>query len=354
MFEAPFSCRMVLLSCPMQSCDGAFSLDEIMRLADTYQRKINYLRLSITDRCNMRCLYCMPEKGVDKLQHVDILSYEQFLTLARAAVSLGIEKIRVTGGEPLLRKGVVAFLEQLARIDGLQKLVVTTNGVNLTGMAGALRDAGVQRLNISLDSLQPTRFQQVTRRDYLNKVLAGIDAAERVGLPYKINMVVMRGINDDEIYDFAALTQQRRCVVRFIEYMPTLKDENWQALVVPGEEVFKRLVGRLDLRPYDRGTLAGPAREFTIDGAAGRIGVIAPLSGHFCKDCNRIRITATGQVRTCLFADEEFDLKPLLAAGDEAVIAQELRRLVNQKPAGHHLNGCAAGHAAFSMAQIGG
>lgn len=325
-----------------------------MRLADTHQRKINYLRLSITDRCNMRCVYCMPEEGVDKLRHADILSYEQFLTIASAAISLGIEKIRVTGGEPLLRKGVVHFLEQLARLDGLQQLVVTTNGVNLAGMAGALRDAGVQRLNISLDSLQPARFAQLTRRAFLQDVLAGIDAAEQVGLPYKINMVVMRGINDDELFDFAELTRQRNCVVRFIEYMPTLKDANWQALVVPGEEILQRFCDRFTLHSCQRGELAGPAREFTLDGALGRIGVIAPLSGHFCDHCNRIRITAGGRVRTCLFADDEHDLKPLLAAGSPEAIAAELRRLVDQKPAGHHLNACAAGHAAFQMARIGG
>ncbi len=336
------------------SCGGTICLERTMRLTDTYQRKINYLRLSVTDRCNMRCVYCMPEEGVDKLQHTDILSYEQFLTIARAAVSLGIEKIRVTGGEPLLRKGLVDFLDQLSNLDGLRRLVLTTNGVRLAEMAGDLKSAGVQRLNISLDSLRPERFAQLTRRDLLAEVLAGIDAAEQVGLPYKINMVVMRGLNDDEIFDFAALTQQRDCTVRFIEYMPTLKDDNWRALVVPGEEILQRLVDRLALQPFKRGALAGPAREFTIDGAAGRIGVIAPLSGHFCDNCNRIRITATGQVRTCLFSDCESDLKPLLAEGSLETLTNKLRRLVDQKPAGHHLNACAAGYAAFPMARIGG
>jgi cyclic pyranopterin phosphate synthase len=184
--------------------------------------------------------------------------------------------------------------------------------------------------------------------------MAGIDAAEKVGLPYKINMVVMRGRNDNEIFDFAALTRDRNCTVRFIEYMPTLLDDNWRSLVVPGDEVLQRLAEQLPLRPLERSTLAGPAREFAIQGATGRIGVIAPLSGHFCEDCNRIRITAAGKVRTCLFFDREEDLKPLLDAADPAAVASELRRLVSCKPVGHALNAGAAEHAAFTMAKIGG
>ncbi len=325
-----------------------------MRLLDTFERKINYLRLSVTDRCNMRCVYCMPEEGVKKLRHADILSYEQFMQIAEAAVVLGIEKIRVTGGEPLLRSGIVEFLAKLAKISGLKQLVLTTNGVQLASMAKQLKEAGVQRLNISLDSLRPEMFAQLTRRDLLPEVMAGIDAAEKVGLPYKINMVVMRGRNDNEIFDFAALTRDRNCTVRFIEYMPTLKDDNWRSLMVPGEEILQRLVDQLPLRPLDRGAMAGPAREFAIHGAQGRIGVIAPLSGHFCQDCNRIRITASGKVRTCLFSDREDDLKPLLDVGDPEAIISELRRLVSCKPAGHALNSCVAEHAAFTMARIGG
>ncbi|MCK4502068.1 MAG: radical SAM protein, partial [Desulfuromonadales bacterium] len=211
-----------------------------MRLADNFGRKINYLRLSVTDRCNMRCTYCMPAEGIDKRNHAEILSYEQFLVIAEAAVSLGIEKIRVTGGEPLVRAGIVDFLAKLAKISGLKQLVLTTNGVRLAEMAQALKDAGVQRLNISLDSLQPEMFTKLTRRNFLPEVLAGIDAAERVGLPYKINVVVMRGWNDNEILDFANLTQKRNCTVRFIEYMPALDDESWCSLVVPSNEILQR------------------------------------------------------------------------------------------------------------------
>ena len=325
-----------------------------MRLSDNFGRKINYLRLSVTDRCNMRCVYCMPADGIDKLRHAKILSYEQFLLIAEAAVSLGIEKIRVTGGEPLVRNGIVPFLEQLANVAGLKQLVLTTNGVLLPEMAQALKDVGVQRLNISLDSLQPAMFTRLTRRDLLPQVLAGIAAAEKVGLPYKINMVVMRGLNDTEILDFAKLTQEHDCTVRFIEYMPVMQDENWQSLVVPSKEILQRLNDHYCLHPVERGALSGPAEEFAITGAQGKIGVIAPLSGHFCQDCNRIRITSSGNVRTCLFSDHEFDLKPLLIPGNIGAVASELQRLVSDKPACHTLNSQKSEYSPFSMAQIGG
>ncbi len=325
-----------------------------MQLIDNYGRKINYLRLSVTDRCNMRCSYCMPETGVPKLGHADILSYEQLFLLAQAAISLGIEKIRVTGGEPLVRKGVIDFLARLSDLSGLKQLVLTTNGLLLPEMAGDLQRAGVQRLNISLDSLRPEVFAKVTRRDDLDKVLAGIAAAEQVGLPIKINMVAMRGINDAELDDFAAMTLERNCSVRFIEYMPAIKADNWQQLVIPGEEILTRLAEKFSYAPVVKGELAGPARDYKIDGAQGTIGVITALSGHFCQDCNRIRITATGKARSCLFSDHEDDLAAMLAAGNMAAIQKALAVLVAAKPAMHAMNEQNAEHTAFTMAQIGG
>jgi len=325
-----------------------------MPLTDRYGRRINYLRLSITDRCDMRCRYCMPEEGVAKLDHREVLSYEDLLLLAQAAVATGIEKIRVTGGEPLVRKGLVGFLRQLSAIPGLRHLVLTTNGQLLAEMAEELKQAGVQRLNISLDSLRPDVFAQITRRGDLARVLDGIAAAERAGLPVKLNMVVMRGVNDGEIADFAALTLKKNCSVRFIEYMPAIQDRNWQELVVPGEEILANLARDYEFAPIIRGELAGPAREYRISGARGNIGVITALSGHFCRDCNRVRITASGKVRTCLFADAEHDLRPLLASGDAEALQAELRRLVDAKPAQHALNSQDAGHVPFAMAQIGG
>ncbi len=325
-----------------------------MQLRDTYGRRINYLRLSVTDRCDMRCSYCMPEAGVPKLSHGEVLSYEQLLQLAQAAVAAGIEKIRVTGGEPLVRKGIVPFLERVAEIPGLRQLVLTTNGQLLAGMAGQLRLAGVQRLNISLDSLKPEVFARITRRGDLSRVLAGIDAAEQAGLPVKLNMVVMRGVNEDEIADFAAMTMEKERTVRFIEYMPAIQDPNWQSLVVPGAEILARLERAFDFAPVIRGELAGPAREFRIAGARGNIGVITALSGHFCQDCNRIRVTASGKVRTCLFSDAEFNLRPLLEAGDPDAIRQALQGLVAAKPERHAMDEQAADHTPFAMAQIGG
>ena len=325
-----------------------------MQLTDRHGRRINYLRLSVTDRCDMRCVYCMPAEGIPKLEHCEVLSYEELHQLAAAAVAVGIEKIRVTGGEPPVRKGIVEFLQRLATIPGLRQLVLTTNGQLLDGMAAELKHAGVQRLNISLDSLRPEVFARITRCGDLERVLAGISAAEAVGLPVKINMVVMRGINDNEIADFAALTLKKDCSVRFIEYMPTKNEEGWQSLLVPGEEILARLGQDYRCTPIIRGELAGPAREFQIAGAQGTIGVITALSGHFCQDCNRIRMTASGKMRNCLFAAEEFDLRALLASGDAAALQAELRRLVNVKPARHAMNEKEAEHAPFVMASIGG
>lgn len=325
-----------------------------MLLKDNFGRKINYLRLSVTDRCNMRCRYCMPEAGVAKLTHQQVLSYEQLYLLAQSAVSLGIEKIRVTGGEPLVRKGIIDFLGDLAQISGLKQLVLTTNGLQLPEMAAQLKRAGVQRLNISLDSLRPEVFAKITRRDALSQVLAGIDAAEQVGLPIKINMVVMRGVNDAELVDFAAITLEKNCSVRFIEYMPVIKEKNWQSLVVPGEEILARIAEHYSFDPVVRGELSGPAREYKVSGAQGTVGVITALSGHFCQDCNRIRITASGKVRNCLFADEEYDLTEVLASGDTAAIQEFLRGLVEAKPAKHGMTEQDASHASFTMAQIGG
>lgn len=325
-----------------------------MQLHDTFGRKINYLRLSVTDRCNMRCRYCMPAAGIDKLEHQNVLSYEKLYLLAQAAVAVGIEKVRVTGGEPLVRKGIVDFLGRLSGLDGLKHLVLTTNGLKLQEMAGLLSAAGVQRLNISLDSLRPEVFAKITRRDVLSKVMAGISAAEQAGLPIKINMVVMRGINDDELYDFAAMTMAKSCSVRFIEYMPATIEDNWQSLVVPGEEILSRIAERYSFSPVVKGELAGPAREYKIAGAYGTIGVITALSGHFCQDCNRIRITSSGKVKNCLFSDDEYDLSGILDDGNLAEIQTVLREQVLYKPAMHGMGVNMSNHKAFTMARIGG
>lgn len=325
-----------------------------MRLVDSFGRKINYLRLSVTDRCNLRCSYCMPAEGIVKHSHGDMLSYEEMFTIAQAAVAIGIEKIRVTGGEPLVRKGIVPFLARLAAIPGLKQLVLTTNGLLLDELSIPLKSAGVQRLNISLDSLRPEVFARITRCGDLSRVLAGIAAAERAGFPIKLNAVVMRGVNDEELLEFAAMTLERRITVRFIEYMPAIKEPGWQGLVMPGEEIIGRIAARYPLSELAPGELAGPAREFRIEGACGSIGIITPLSSHFCGQCNRIRVTSTGKARSCLFSDSEVDLKPCLGPEDGDALTRALKAIVDAKPGRHRLSVAESDHRSFTMAAIGG
>ncbi|WP_306532849.1 GTP 3',8-cyclase MoaA [Geobacter sp.] len=325
-----------------------------MELTDTFGRTINYLRLSVTDRCNMRCVYCMPAEGLPLRSHREILSYEELLSIARTAVSLGIEKIRVTGGEPLVRKGILGFLAQLAETPGLRQLVLTTNALHLAEMAESLKFAGVQRLNISLDSLKPDTFSAITRGADVGRVMAGIDAAERAGFPLKINMVVMNGINDDEILDFVAMTMDRAVTVRFIEYMPAIKATDWESRVVPGDTILERIAERFTFMSEARESLAGPARIFRVDGAAGTFGIISPVTGHFCEECNRIRVTAAGRARSCLFSDREVDLKPFLAIGDDRALAAALRQVVTFKPRRHLLAEAEQQFTPFAMAAVGG
>jgi cyclic pyranopterin phosphate synthase len=325
-----------------------------MALFDSLGRNINYLRLSVTDRCNLRCTYCMPEAGIGKVAHSDILSYEELYRIAQAAVSLGIDKIRITGGEPLVRKGIIDFLQQLSEIPGLGQLVLTTNGVLLEKMAGDLRTAGVQRLNISLDSLNPETFAQISRCGDLSRVLAGIEAAKSCGFPIKLNMVVMRGINDHEILDFARLATTSATTVRFIEYMPAIREHNWQQLVVSGEEILARLGEQFTLVPTEQAEMAGPARNFLIPGAPGALGVITPVSHHFCSECNRIRVTATGLAKGCLFSDSQVDLKPSLLCESSLLLARALGAIVDTKPARHQMSPEECHHQAFSMSSIGG
>ena len=323
-------------------------------MIDAYGRKINYLRLSVTDRCNLRCRYCMPEDGIPLLPHGGILSYEELFLVARTAVSLGIEKIRVTGGEPLVRKGILGFLSRLAGIPGLRQLVLTTNGLLLEEMAEPLKSAGVQRLNISIDSLVPENFRRITRGGEVSRVLSGIAAAEAAGFPIKLNMVVMRGVNDHEVVDFAALTLDKPYAVRFIEFMPSGADTDWQSRVVPGREILDRISKRFGFAGIDRGELAGPAKEYRIRGAAGTIGVITPVTGHFCDGCNRIRVTASGMARGCLFSESETDLKPILRGNDPSELENVLLRIVGTKPGKHRLREEPSGPSPLDMSRVGG
>jgi cyclic pyranopterin phosphate synthase len=326
-----------------------------MKLTDSLGRQINYLRLSITDRCNMRCFYCMPTEGVVKKEHDDLLSYEELLLIAKTAIAMGIEKIRITGGEPLVRRGIIDFLGKLSALPGLRHLALTTNGLLLTEMANDLYRAGVQRLNVSLDSLRSNTFSEITRGGDLGRVLAGLDAAEQAGFPPpKINVVIMRGVNDAEILDFAEMSRSRGNPIRFIEYMPAVKDEGWQRYCISGEEILQRIAARHQLEQIDKGPFAGPSRDYRIPGARGSIGIITAVSGHFCSDCNRIRVTSTGQAKGCLFSDQKTDLTPLLRPPDPEGLTAVLRSIVSAKPGRHDISEDGYTHANFRMSQIGG
>jgi cyclic pyranopterin phosphate synthase len=326
-----------------------------MELTDSHGRTINYLRLSVTDRCNMRCFYCMPKEGIVNKGHDAVLSYEELLLVAETAVALGIEKVRITGGEPLVRNGIVGFLERLARIPGLKHLALTTNGLLLTKLATDLFNAGVQRLNVSLDSLNPETFSDITRGGDLKKVLAGLEAAEKAGFPPpKINCVIMRGVNDSEILDFADMTVAHGNSIRFIEYMPAVKEDGWQRYSISGEEILERIAGRYTLEQVDKGPFAGPSRDFRIPGAKGSIGIITAVSGHFCSECNRIRVTSTGQAKGCLFSDERTDLVPYLRPPDREKLAEVLRGIVSGKPERHGISQDGYAHKNFTMSQVGG
>jgi cyclic pyranopterin phosphate synthase len=326
-----------------------------MELTDSHGRRINYLRLSVTDRCNLRCFYCMPLEGIVKKGHDAVLSYEELLLIAETSISLGIEKIRITGGEPLVRAGLVGFLEKLAAIPGLRHLALTTNGLLLSEMAADLHKAGVQRLNVSLDSLNPQTFSDITRGGDLNKVLAGLDAAELAGFPPpKINCVIMQGVNDSEILDFAEKTLSHGNSIRFIEYMPAVKEDGWQRYCISGSDILERIAGRYTLEQVDKGAFAGPSRDFRIPGARGSIGIITAVSGHFCSECNRIRVTSTGQAKGCLFSDEKTDLVPCLRPPDRERLAETLRGIVSTKPERHSITGEGYAHKNFTMSQIGG
>jgi GTP 3',8-cyclase len=326
-----------------------------MALVDYFGRQINYLRLSVTDRCNLRCQYCMPAEGVSKLCHSDILSYEDLFRVATESVALGVEKIRLTGGEPLVRKGLVEFVAQLTTIKGLKQVVLTTNGVLLRELALPLRRAGLHRMNVSVDSLQPQTFAEITRGGDLSRVLDGLAAAEEAGFPPpKINVVVMRGVNDDEVLEFAALTIAKRYKVRFIECMPTMQNSTWQSVAVTGNEILQRIEQRYTLVPLPRAHLAGPSRNFGIEGAAGEIGVITPMSSHFCETCNRIRITASGLAKGCLFGTGLVDLKPCLALHDGGALREMLRQIIIGKPIRHELLNATTVNGVLAMSQIGG
>lgn len=324
-------------------------------LVDPQGRRVNYLRLSVTGRCDLRCGYCRPRGTGDDLAAPGPLSDEELLLVARTAVGLGIEKIRVTGGEPLVRRGILRLLSRFSAIPGLAKLVLTTNGLQLAESAAGLREAGVESVNVSLDSLRADRFARITGGGDLRRVLAGIDTASGCGFHrVKINTVVMRGVNEDEVEEFAALTLDRPIRVRFIEYMPVASGAGARGITVPGEELLERLSRRFRLQPMEKEPLAGPARYFRIEGGAGAVGVITPISCHFCGECNRIRVTSSGVAKGCLFSMQDVDLKPFLRTGDRMELRKALLEVVRRKPDRHLLSAAGLGAEPFAMSAVGG
>ena len=295
--------------------------------------KINYLRMSITDRCQLRCCYCTYWQDWEKLPSREILSYEELLRVAGIAAEMGIRKVRVTGGEPLLRRGVVDFLNNLHQVPGVEEVCLTTNGVLLSDLASALYDTGLRHLNLSLDTLRRERYREITGKDNLGEVLAGLERAETLGFrPLKINCVVMAGINDDELLDIALLARDHPYQVRFIELMPTVWPRQWQRHFLPLEEVRRRLAGLGPMAAVPRQAAAGPAQIFRIPGFKGELGFITPISAHHCRTCNRLRLTAAGALRPCLFGDIEVDVKnPLRQGASEGVLASIFAEAISRK-----------------------
>ena len=313
-------------------------------MVDSYARAITYLRISITDRCNYRCRYCMPDAGIEKCAHGDICSLEELRDMAAAAVSCGVRKIRVTGGEPLVRRGAVDFCRMLAEIPGVEELCATTNGSLLAEQAAALREAGVTHLNISLDTLKEERFRTITRLGTLSDVLRGIEAAERAGFEkIKLNCVLLGGVNDDEIADFAALTRAHDWQVRFIERMPMGCGRDFGAYL-PAQAVLERCP-ELEAISHD-----GVAACYRFPGAKGTVGLIAPMSHAFCSECSRVRITADGKLKPCLHSAAELSLRGL--SGDELEAA--IRRGILMKPERHHMDETGETEAQRGMFAIGG
>jgi cyclic pyranopterin phosphate synthase len=310
------------------------------KLLDQHNRELNYLRISITDRCNLQCMYCMPHNLSPKLLHKDIMRYESILRLVRLLVELGVTKVRVTGGEPLVRKGVYEFLANLTKIDGLSDVSITTNGLLLNDNIDKIKSAGINRMNISLDTLNREKFKKITGHDSFPHVWKGINNAALMEFdPVKLNMVVLEGINDDELVDMAKLTFSKPFHIRFIEYMPIgdQRLKNYKPILV--DEIKKRISVLGELLPVENSIYDGPAQRFKIEGSMGEIGFISPVSHHFCGRCNRLRLTANGKLRTCLLSDHHVDLKSPIRLGylDRDLI-KIILEAVSQKPMQHTLS----------------
>jgi molybdenum cofactor biosynthesis protein A len=303
-----------------------------MPLTDRFGRDHTYLRISVTDRCNLRCRYCMPPEGLPWLERADVLSFEEIETLARLFVRLGVNKIRLTGGEPTVRRDITSLIKRLRDIHGVKSLLMTTNGWTLPAQAQAYRDAGLTGLNISLDSLRPDRYKEITLSDGLDRVLQGIDAAIAAAFEsVKVNVVVMAGVNDDELLDFVELARDKPINVRFIEFMP-FPDNGWNVgRVYPYREMLTRIRARFELVPIDVEKEA-VGKDFSVAGFKGSLGFVTSMTDSFCGGCNRLRLTADGQLKVCLFSNGERSLRDLLRGGaSEEELERAIRDALAQK-----------------------
>ena len=319
-----------------------------MSMIDGYGRKITYLRLSVTELCNLRCRYCMPEDGVCKKPHNAMLTEEEMIQAVEAAASLGVRKLRITGGEPLVKRNILSICRNAAAVEGIEEVCITTNGTLLPQYAGALKEAGVKRINLSLDTLDARKFTHITRMGTLSQAMDGLHAALDAGFEkIKINAVLIGGFNDDEIVPMAELTRQYPVDVRFIELMPIQDhDEFGQAAFIPCAEVLRQLPDAVAQKKD-----GGVARLYRLPGAQGNIGLISPLSDHFCGSCNRIRLTADGKIKPCLHSSAEFSIKGL----DKAWMLEQFRAAILAKPSCHaELSATSRSQAGRNMNQIGG
>lgn len=319
-------------------------------MKDNFEREITYLRISVTDRCNLRCKYCMPPEGIEKKDHEKLLSLEEMYRIIKVSTKLGIKKIRFTGGEPLVRLGLPKLIKNVSQLEGIKEITLTTNGMLLPKYIEELKEAGLNRVNISLDTLNSERYKDITRGGDFNKVMEGIKAAQEYGMkPIKINVVLMKGFNDDEIEDFAKLTIDKDIIVRFIELMPFGEGYSWtKDKYLNNSRVLEKL-DNLETIDYDKGS---PSRYYKVKGARGKIGLINPISRHFCNTCNRIRLTADGNIKPCLHSDLEIDMKKYLGSDED--IYKGLSEAINRKPSQHNINDAGYNPIKRDMNRIGG
>ncbi|NPV92557.1 MAG: GTP 3',8-cyclase MoaA [Firmicutes bacterium] len=326
-------------------------------MKDNFKREINYLRISLTDRCNLRCIYCIPQEGVPLKPHEEILRLEEIIHLVKVAADVGISKVRLTGGEPLIRKGIVNLVRVLSKIPGIDDLAMTTNGILFPRFGPELKEAGLTRVNLSLDTLKPERFREITRGGDWEQAWKGVETALELGLaPVKLNAVIMRGTNDDEIMDFVELTYKYPLHIRFIEYMPIGEHSGWEERkLVTQQEMLGQIEKQYRVQPVMGIRGMGPAKYYNLEGSRGSLGFISPLSSCFCAYCNRLRLTADGRLRPCLHSTQELNLRDCLRSGaSNQELAELFQTAIKGKPERHTMNEEGWKGRARFMQQIGG